>query len=146
MKKCGNTPGSPLAKVRFPYFGLIISTILAFTLTLDGDVAFAQAYTASLTGVVTDSSGAAIPNVSIMLRNMSTEEARTTTSGPDGRYSLVQLAPATYEIEASAKGFKTYDDDFAGARPWIGKFAQLHLAVAQEYEASHGPRLSTGGR
>ena len=84
MKKCGNTPGSPLAKVRFPYFGLIISTILAFTLTLDGDVAFAQAYTASLTGVVTDSSGAAIPNVSIMLRNMSTEEARTTTSGPDG--------------------------------------------------------------
>jgi carboxypeptidase family protein len=98
------------AKFRPPHFGLLAATTLACVLNLGGIRAFGQAYTASLMGVVTDSSGAVIPNVSIVVRNMATGAARTTTTGPDGRYSLAQLPPATYEVEASAKGFKTYSE------------------------------------
>lgn len=68
----------------------------------------AQVFTANVSGIVTDPSGAAVPGVTIKLRNTSTNDARATTTGDDGRYSFSQLAPGGYEISAESKGFKSF--------------------------------------
>ncbi len=69
---------------------------------------FGQAYSASLTGAVTDPAGAAIPNVAIELKNNATGDVRHTTTGTDGRYVFDQLLPGTYELTATAQGFKAF--------------------------------------
>ena len=61
--------------------------------------------TTSLTGTVTDPTGAVIPNASIALLNVETGASRDTVSDGQGRYSLPQLIPGTYRLTAKATGF-----------------------------------------
>lgn len=75
-----------------------------FLLTVNG---FSQVSTASLNGVVKDSSGAVISNASIKLRNLDTNVVRTTLSNNDGVYLVVSILPGSYALEASANGFGT---------------------------------------
>ncbi|GGH01566.1 carboxypeptidase-like regulatory domain-containing protein [Silvibacterium dinghuense] len=67
----------------------------------------AQDTNASLTGSVTDSSGSAIPGVSLTLTNTSTHFKVTITSGQDGQYTFANISPGIYSLQASAKGFKS---------------------------------------
>ena len=53
----------------------------------------AQIFTANLTGVVTDTDGAAIPGVNVVVRNMATSEERRTVTGAEGRYTFSQILP-----------------------------------------------------
>ena len=69
---------------------------------------FGQAFTASLTGVFTDSSGAVIPGVRVQLINAATNEKRTTVAGGSGRYTFSQLLPGSYELSVEAAGFKKF--------------------------------------
>jgi len=80
--------------------------VLCFAALLTG-AAFAQssAGTASLLGVVTDPSGAVIPDVDITVRNVETNVARTVKSNSAGRYEVVALQPGAYEIKAAKAGF-----------------------------------------
>jgi len=66
-----------------------------------------QAATASISGSVTDSSGASIPGVSIDIRNTGTGASRSVLSDAQGRYSVPDLGIGTYEIRASKTGFQT---------------------------------------
>ncbi len=70
-------------------------------------VVFAQASagTASILGVVTDPSGAVIPDVDVTVRNVDTNVARTLKSNEAGRYEAVALQPGQYEVKASKSGF-----------------------------------------
>lgn len=63
--------------------------------------------TSSLTGTVTDPTGAVIPGAKVKLTNTSTGAAREITTAADGTYVFSQLAPATYRVEISATGFRT---------------------------------------
>jgi hypothetical protein len=68
---------------------------------------YAQEFRATLTGTVTDPSGAAIPNATVKAVNAavnSTSEAKT--SG-DGLYTIPLLDPGVYTIEITANGFQT---------------------------------------
>ena len=67
-----------------------------------------QTATGSLTGNVRDQSQAAVPGVTITLRNTATNETRTTTSNGLGYYSLQLLPPATYRLEAQMGGFRRF--------------------------------------
>ena len=58
----------------------------------------AQGSEGSLVGQLTDSAGAAIPHVPIVLRNSANHDETTLTTGADGRFSTAQLVPGTYEI------------------------------------------------
>lgn len=69
---------------------------------------FAQTFTASLSGTVSDPTGAAVPNVSLQLVNVDTHATRDTTTGPDGTYTFAQLAPGTYDLTAKSTGFKVF--------------------------------------
>ena len=69
--------------------------------------AFAQAsYAAQIRGVVTDASGAVIPNVAITITNDGTNISQPARSDERGKYFLAGLRPAVYTIKAEGKGFR----------------------------------------
>ena len=63
--------------------------------------------TASLSGTVSDSSGAIIPGATITLTNQATNATRTMESAADGTFSFALLPPGTYHVEFQMQGFKT---------------------------------------
>jgi hypothetical protein len=68
---------------------------------------FAQGERGAITGLITDSTGAAIPNVTVVARDMTTGvETRGTTTAA-GVYRIPYLPPAAYRVSASLTGFKT---------------------------------------
>src|ERR1700676_2799585 len=69
---------------------------------------FADNVYASIRGVVTDPSGAAVPNATVTAINTDTGIVTRTTSSTDGIYVFPQLAIGTYKVTATAQGFKTF--------------------------------------
>jgi hypothetical protein len=61
---------------------------------------------ASLTGTISDASGAVIPNASISITNPTTKATRTVTSDTNGHYRADNLIPGDYQFEAIAPGFQ----------------------------------------
>jgi len=65
--------------------------------------------TASISGLVTDASGAAVPNASVIIENPTNGVRRELTTTEGGVFNAPSLIPATgYSITISAKGFATY--------------------------------------
>jgi hypothetical protein len=71
-------------------------------------VLFAQTYTGSISGEVTDGSGAAVPKVSVTLTEESTNTQLKTVTGDSGDYVVSYLKPGSYKIAFSAAGFKEH--------------------------------------
>lgn len=70
------------------------------------NVGLSQIYT-SLRGTVTDPQGAVVPGAAVVVTNNATGLTRSTKTGADGAFHLVQLPPGAYRISAEANGFKT---------------------------------------
>jgi hypothetical protein len=66
-----------------------------------------QITTGVIQGTVTDATGALLPGVNVEARNASTNLTRTVTTGPDGRFVLLQLPPGPYAVTFSLAGFAT---------------------------------------
>ena len=60
-----------------------------------------------LMGEVTDSSGAAVPGVTVTLTHVETKGERTVTTGPRGDWEARFLSPGTYRVVFELSGFKT---------------------------------------
>jgi len=69
--------------------------------------AFAQA-NSELTGIVTDQTGAVVPDAKITITDPGTGASKTTTSGATGLYDISGLNPANYNMKVSAKGFESF--------------------------------------
>ena len=82
----------------------LASVVLLATLS---ELAFAQTGRGGLTGVVTDSSGAVIPNASVELVNVGTNTKQATFTGSSGLYSIAAVLPGTYRLAFTASGFQT---------------------------------------
>jgi len=68
---------------------------------------FAQS-TASLSGTVTDPSGAVVPGAHVTVHSLVTGADRTTNTDAAGLYAVPSLQPGEYRIQATAGGFGTY--------------------------------------
>jgi Carboxypeptidase regulatory-like domain/TonB dependent receptor len=91
------------------YSGFVPTLAFALCLYLAGTASpplFAQTTYGSITGTVTDPSGAAIADAQVTLTNVGTTEKRVQSTGPDGLYSFVNLLPGQYRIEVEKTGFK----------------------------------------
>jgi hypothetical protein len=64
-------------------------------------------FSGSIEGNVTDPTGGGIANASITLVNTATNVSQKTTSGADGNYRFVSLAPGSYRISGTGAGFQT---------------------------------------
>jgi Carboxypeptidase regulatory-like domain/TonB dependent receptor len=62
----------------------------------------------SITGLVTDSTGAAVADAKVTLTNTGTQETRTQNTGSDGLYSFVNLIPGNYRVDVEKSGFKHF--------------------------------------
>ena len=63
---------------------------------------------ASLTGTVTDPTGAVMPGVKVTITDTLTGVARTLETNASGAYLAPELVAGTYDIKAEMPGFKTY--------------------------------------
>jgi hypothetical protein len=68
--------------------------------------AYAQ-FSGTISGIVADPSGAIVPGASLTLLNTSTNEQRVVTSSAAGVYQFISLAPGSYELTTTMKGFST---------------------------------------
>jgi hypothetical protein len=97
---------------------------------------FSQSTTGTLTGVIVDSSGAAVPGAQVEAKNLTTGAVRSTVSGPEGIFDFNSLEPARYNVTAKATGFKTLAtnnlDVTAGAPLNLGKLALSLGALTEE--------------
>ncbi len=63
--------------------------------------------TGDLTGIVTDTSGAVVPNAAVTLRSVGTGESQTKTTNGEGSYRFALLKPGSYQLTISASGFQS---------------------------------------
>jgi hypothetical protein len=85
------------------YRPLIIGACLLFV----PGVVSAQT-TATVTGTIQDNNAGVMPGVTITATNIATGLARTTVTGPEGRYVLAGLPPGDYDVRAEIAGFKPH--------------------------------------
>ncbi len=72
---------------------------------------FAQSERGNITGVVTDSTGAVVPNTPVVITNQATNIPATVTTTSSGEYNAPNLTPGTYKIVITAAGFKRFVED-----------------------------------
>jgi hypothetical protein len=75
-------------------------------LLLFAGMAFGQIGTSTITGRVTDSTGAVVPNVSIVVINTGTNFQFTTVTNTDGLFRVQSLQPGAYRVTFEGTGFK----------------------------------------
>src|SRR2546428_8478614 len=68
---------------------------------------FSQGSTGRILGIVTDQSGAVIPGVTVIIRDVDRGTARTLTTDEAGAYSAPSLLPGTYTVHVELTGFST---------------------------------------
>jgi hypothetical protein len=91
--------------MRLPRFTLCLC-VYAICLFTSGSLFAQSAGTSGLTGTVTDPSGSAIPNATVVATNSGNNQARTAKTGGDGVYRFTLLPPGDYRVRFSADGFK----------------------------------------
>jgi hypothetical protein len=69
-------------------------------------VAYGQS-TATLTGIVADSTGAVIPNAQVVIHSLGTGQDRTLVTDSAGLYAAPSLQPGDYSLKVTASGFGT---------------------------------------
>ena len=79
--------------------------VALFALAISG---FAQNESATLSGRVTDSSGAALANASVTVTNQATAVERHTVSNQVGLYVVPGLEPGVYRIIVKHEGFTQF--------------------------------------
>lgn len=85
------------ANVRW-FIGVVV--LLSFA-----TLAFGQAETGQVTGVVSDPSGAVVSGAKITAHNQGTGLTRTATSSSNGSYTITNLEPGNYDLTIESSGF-----------------------------------------
>src|ERR1044071_4477751 len=86
---------------------LRIATVLSFAflaIMIFSAATLAQTSKGTLTGTVTDPSGASVTSATITARNLENGETRTVTTGKYGDYTISAILPGMYEVKAESQG------------------------------------------
>jgi len=85
----------------------ILALVMAVVLSVAGSPLLAQGATGTISGVVSDTTGAVLPGVEVSVTNVGTTQSRLVITGDEGRYSTPQLLSGDYEVRAELAGFQT---------------------------------------
>src|ERR1700683_3851026 len=107
---------------------LLLALLGVFLLAVT-NLSYGQDTNASLSGTVSDPSGAAIPGAKMALTNEATGFTAKFVSDAAGEYSFPNLTPGKYDMTVSANGFKSIDQK--GVELAVNQAARLdvHLAL-----------------
>lgn len=100
--------------------------VLPLLLVLVSSVALAQT-TGGLVGTVTDSTGAALPGVTVDVRSPALQGVRTAVTATDGDYRFTLLPPGSYTVSFTLDGFAT--EQRSNVRVALGKDATLDVTM-----------------
>jgi hypothetical protein len=118
-----------MISIRFARFVGYIPAIILAALSA---VSQAQLITtATVNGVVTDSSGGVVPDATVTLLNQATNVSTQLKSNSDGRYVAPSLPVGTYTVTASKPGFQTYRVTNVELHPAIVATVNLLLTAGQ---------------
>lgn len=87
---------------------LVLSLMASIVLLSFAPPLAAQRTTASIAGQIRDSSGSAVPNAVIVIRNVTTGIERTISSGAEGNYLATALPAGNYAVTVRREGFQVY--------------------------------------
>jgi hypothetical protein len=107
---------------------ILLPTLVAFVGLLLVIAAGAQSLVSGdVTGVVTDPSGAVLPNVTVTLKSGETGAVQTRVTNAQGVYRFSLLSPGTYTISVAAKGFQPIEKQ---ATVSVGEATTAHMQLA----------------
>ncbi|MGB9204289.1 MAG: carboxypeptidase regulatory-like domain-containing protein [Terriglobales bacterium] len=87
-------------------FGIVVGALV-----LSAALALAQAGRGSISGLVSDPTGAIVPGAQVTLLNPATGLTQHTATSAAGLYSFISLNPGVYQVTASQKGFASVAQD-----------------------------------
>lgn len=108
MKEKFTAPGYKRIRVRTLRPITTIVLMLSLGLSLPHYLA-AQGTTASLGGIVTDSSGAVVPRAPVELRNTISGDVRSTQTNGSGVFSLSAIPSGDYTLDIKVQGFNVFE-------------------------------------
>src|ERR1700756_2391561 len=79
-----------------------------FCALLGAGACLAQQITGSVTGAVTDPTGAAVVGAAVKLTNTQTGAVQNTTSDDSGDFRFLLLPTGNYSLQVSSSGFKSF--------------------------------------
>lgn len=82
----------------------LVTILLLSPLTIN-----AQKLTGTISGSVTDSSGAAVPGASVVVTNTATSKTYKATADTQGNYTITELPDSTYNVKVTAANFKEFN-------------------------------------
>ena len=100
----------------------IVATFVCLSVAM-----FAQADRASITGTVSDTSGAVVPGATVTAKDVKTGSERSVMVDSRGIYILSNLAPSDYTV--TAKGSGLGPTDFTGVHLNVGQERTLDLIL-----------------
>lgn len=110
-----------------------------------GIPSFAGQAGGSLSGTVTDATGAVIPGATVVVGNSTKPAARAVKTDSTGRFLVDGLAPGAYDVKASSPGFKTQQLTGVTVAAFEGSVANLSLSIGTSTQAvmveSAAPRM-----
>ena len=102
---------------------LVVMCVLGFCLS-----AHAQD-TSSISGTVTDPSGAALPNATVLVRNDATNAEHSTVTNESGNFNLTNLPSGNYTVRVEASSFQTTTLSNVHIDPSIGRRVDIPMKV-----------------
>lgn len=111
-------------KLSRPFLALLAALCLSAA-------AFAQSGGATLSGQVTDPSGAAIPAATVTLTGPD-HATKVLQTGEQGRYTFHNLAPGAYSVAVSTQGFSTFTKAGIQVAPGHPQVVNAQLALTME--------------
>src|SRR5579863_10524725 len=101
MRICAEAPMRQARQVLSWFLNISLFAGCATLLVAQGN------YRAQLRGIVTDASGAVVPNATVTIRNIGTNIASVAHTDNKGSYYFTGLAPTNYDVKAEATGFRS---------------------------------------
>jgi hypothetical protein len=92
---------------------------------------FAQSITSGdVTGIVTDPSGAVVPNAAVTLTNVNTNAVQKSSTNAQGNYRFAFVTPGAYKIAVAATGFQNQERPGVAVTPGQPTSVNVQLTVA----------------
>jgi hypothetical protein len=129
-----------------PWSRLMILPASLFVLTLASFAQFSQR--GSISGVVTEASGAVVPKAPVMLLDLGRNQTSTASTDATGHYEFSQLLPGSYQVSVELAGFKKSVSDPLPVTPQSSLRFDIQLLLASVSEkvtvsGSSAPLLET---
>jgi hypothetical protein len=92
---------------------------------------FAQSDSSSLSGGVTDSTGALLPNAKVTIHNNATGSERVVTTNDSGNFTSPDIQAGSYTVRIEAKGFQSVTLNNVNVDPSIGRHVDVSLKLGE---------------